>query len=79
MTHISDHLRQLSVGEDVGNIDNDIRNRKTYSIQQVDGMVDSRDSFSLTPDLTISPENTEMNMKTDKTKIQMKMTQTQMK
>ena len=59
MPDIPDHLRWLSLGEDIETTGHNRRDRKIYSIWQVDGLVNSRDSLSLTPDsvdLTVSPE-----------------------
>ena len=59
MIDVPEHLRQLSLGEDIETTDYNRRGRKAYSIPQVDRIIDSRDSLSLTPDsvdLTVSPE-----------------------
>ena len=59
MTEVQDHLRLPSLGEDIETTGHNRRDRKIYSIPQVDGIIDSRDSLSLTPDsvdLMVSPE-----------------------
>ena len=58
MTDIPDHLRQISLGEEIESISYKERDRKRHIIPQVDGTMDSRDSLNETPDridLTISP------------------------
>ena len=53
-----EHLRQISLGEEIENISYAIIDRNTSFIPQVDGIVDSRDSLDRTPDsvdLTESP------------------------
>ena len=55
MTDIPDHLRQISISEEIGSISYEERDRNRHIISQVDGTVDSRDSLNQTPDLTISP------------------------
>ena len=58
MTDISDHLRQISLGEEIESISYEERDRNRHIIPQVDGTVDSRDSLNQTLgsiDLTISP------------------------
>ena len=53
-----EHLRQISLGEEIKNISYAIADRNTSFIPQVDGIVDSRDSLDRTPDrvdLTESP------------------------
>ena len=59
MRDVPDHLRQLSSSEDIETTGHNSRDRKISSIWQVDGIVDSRDSLSLTPnsvDLTVFPD-----------------------
>ena len=59
MTVIPDHLRQISLGEEVESISHKGRDRNRHIIPQLDGTIDSRDSLNQTPDsvnLTISPE-----------------------
>ena len=54
-----EHLRQVSLGEEIGNIRHATAERNVSFIPQVDGIVDSRDSLDRTPDsidLTESPE-----------------------
>ena len=58
MTDIPDHLRQVSLGEEIESISCEERDRNRHIIPQVDGTVDSRDSLNWTPesiDLTVSP------------------------
>ena len=53
-----EHLRQISLGEEIENISYAIIDRNTSFIPQVDGIVDSRDNLDRTPDsidLTESP------------------------
>ena len=53
-----EHLRQISLGEEIENISYAIIDRNASFIPQVDGIVDSRDSLDRTPDsidLTESP------------------------
>ena len=54
-----EHLRQISLGEEIENISQTIADGNVSFIPQVDGVVDSRDSLDRTPDsidLTGSPE-----------------------
>ena len=58
MTDIPDHLRQISLGEEIESISYKERDRNRHIIPQVDGTVDSSNSLNQTPDsidLTISP------------------------
>ena len=58
MTDIPDHLRQISLGEEIESISHKGRDRNRHTIPQVDGTVDSRDSLIQTPDsvdLTVFP------------------------
>ena len=53
-----EHLRQISLGEEIENISYAIADRNASFIPQVDSIVDSRDSFDRIPDsidLTESP------------------------
>ena len=53
-----EHLRQISLGEEIENISYEGKGRKRNFISQVDGIMDSRDSLEQTPDsidLTESP------------------------
>ena len=53
-----EHLRQISLGEEIENISYEEIGRKRNFIPQVDGIMDSRDSLDQTPDsidLTESP------------------------
>ena len=54
-----EHLRQISLGEEIENISQTIADGNVSLIPHVDGIVDSRDSLDRTPDsidLTESPE-----------------------
>ena len=67
ITEIPDHLRQLSLGEEIETTDHHRKHRKEYMIPQVDAIEDSMDSLSTTPesvDLTVSPVK-HMNAKAD--------------
>ena len=58
MTDIPDHLRRISIGEEIESISHKGRNRNRHIIPQVDGTVDSGDSLNQTldsVDLTVSP------------------------
>ena len=58
MTDIPDHLRRISIGEEIESISYEERYRNRHTISQVDGTMDSRDSLNQTPDsvdLTVSP------------------------
>ena len=58
MTDIPDHLRQISLGEEMESISQQETDRNRHIIPQVDGTMDSRDSLNETPDsidLTESP------------------------
>ena len=50
MTDIPDHLRQISLGEEIESINYTERDRNRHIILQVDGTVDSRDSLNWTLD-----------------------------
>ena len=45
-----EHLRQISLGEEIENISYAMADRNVSFIPQVDGIVDSRDSLDRTPD-----------------------------
>ena len=58
MTDIPDHLRWISLGEEIESISHKGRDRNRHIIPQLDGTMDSRDSLNQTPDsvdLTVSP------------------------
>ena len=58
MTHIPEHLRQMSLGEETDSTSYEETDRNRNIIPQVDGTLDSRDSLDHTPDsidLTKSP------------------------
>ena len=70
MTHIPDHLRWISLGEEIESISDKGRDRNRHIIPQLDITIDSRDSLNWTPDsvdLTVSPEKYR-NEQTDKVK-----------
>ena len=70
MTDIPDHLRQISLGEEIESISHKGRDRNRHIIPQVDGTIDSRDNLNWTPDsvdLIISPEKYR-NEQTDRVK-----------
>ena len=48
--YIPNYLRQLRIGENARNIHSDIQNRSKYTVSQVDGIVDSNTSSSITTD-----------------------------
>ena len=55
MTDIPDHLKQISLGEEIESISHKVRDRNRHIIPQVDG---TRDSLKWTPDsvdLIVSP------------------------
>ena len=58
MTDIPDHLRWISLGEEIESISHKGRDQNRHIIPHVYGTVDSRDSINQTPDsvdLTVSP------------------------
>ena len=58
MREIPEHLRQISLGEEIENTSYEEIDRNRHFIPQVDGTMDSRDSLGQTPDhidLTKSP------------------------
>ena len=61
-----EHLRQLSLGEEIENISQTIADGNVSLIPQVDGIVDSRDSPDRTSDSTDLTESPEKNTKTRK-------------
>ena len=61
-----EHLRQISLGEEIGNISQTIADGNVNLIPQVDGIVDSRDSLDKTPDSIDLTESPEKNTKTQK-------------
>ena len=80
MIDIPDHLKGISLGEEIESISHKGRDRNRQSVPQLDGTVDSRDSLSWTPDsidLIISPEKYRNQFEIVKTlmKIQMMMIQ----
>ena len=62
----SEHLRQISLGEEIENISQTIADGNVSLIPQVDGVVDSRDSLDRTPDSIDLTESPEKNTKTQK-------------
>ena len=70
MTDISDHLRWISLGEEIESISHKERDRNRHIIPQVDSILDSRDSLNQTlnsVDLTVFPEKYR-NEQTDRVK-----------
>ena len=61
-----EHLRQISLGEEIENISQTIAEVNVHLIPQVDGVVDSRDSLDRTPDSIDLTESPEKNTKTQK-------------
>ena len=61
-----EHLRQISLGEEIENISQTITDGNVSLIPQVDGVVDSRDSLDRTPDSMDLTESPEKNTKTQK-------------
>ena len=61
-----EHLRQISLGEEIENISHAIIDRNTSFIPQVDGIVDSRDRLDRTPDSIDLTESPVKHMKTQK-------------
>ena len=61
-----EHLRQISLGEEIENISQTIADGNVSLIPQVDGIVDSRDSLDRTPDSIDLTESPEKNTKTQK-------------
>ena len=59
-----EHLRQISLGEEIENISYAIADRNVSFIPQVDGIVDSRDSLDRTPDSIDLTESPVKNMRT---------------
>ena len=62
----SEHLRQISLGEEIGNISYAIADRNVSFIPQVDCIVDSRDSLDKTPDSINLTESPVKNIRTQK-------------
>ena len=60
-----EHLRQISLGEEIENISQKIANGNVSLIPQVDGIVDSRDSLDRTSDSTDLTESPEKNTDED--------------
>ena len=59
-----EHLRRISLGEEIENISQTIPDVNVSLIPQVDGVVDSRDSLDRTPDSIDLTESPEKNTKT---------------
>ena len=59
-----EHLRQISLGEEIENISQTIADVNVSLIPQVNGIVDSRDSLDRTPDSIDLTESPEKNTKT---------------
>ena len=67
ITEFQEHLRRISLGEEIGNISQTIADGDVSLIPQVDGIVDHRDSLDKTPDSIHVTESPEKNTKTQKT------------
>ena len=61
-----EHLRQISLGQEIENISQTIADGNVSLIPQVDGVVDSRNSLDRTPDSIDLTESPEKNTKTQK-------------
>ena len=61
-----EHLRRISLGEEIENISQTIADGNVSLIPQVDGVVDSRDSLDRTPDSIDLTKTPEKNTKTQK-------------
>ena len=61
-----EHLRQISLGQEIENVSQTIADGNVSLIPQVDRVVDSRDSLDRTPDSTDLTESPEKNTKTRK-------------
>ena len=61
-----EHLRQISLRQEIENISQTIADGNVSHIPQVDGVVDSRDSLDRTPDSIDLTESPEKNTKTQK-------------
>ena len=69
ITEFPEHLRRISLGEEIGNISQTIADGNVSLIPQVDGIVNSRDSLGKTPDsidVTESPRGKYKDTKTDR-------------
>ena len=64
ITEFPEHLRQISLGEEIENISQTIADGNVSLIPQVAGVVDSRDSLDRTPDSIDLTESPEKNTKT---------------
>ena len=64
MTDIQDHLRWISLGEEIESIRHKGRDRNRHIIPQLDVTIDSWDCCNQTPDsvdMTVSQKSVEMN------------------
>ena len=66
ISEFPEHLRRISLGEEIGNISQTIADGDVSLIPQVDGIVDHRDSLDKTPDSIDLTESPEKNTKTQK-------------
>ena len=66
ISEFPEHLRQISLGEEIENISQTIANGNLSLILQVDGIVDSRDSLDRTSDSIDLTESPGKNTKTPK-------------
>ena len=63
-SEFQEHIRRISLGEEIENISQTIANGNVSLIPQVDGIVDSRDSLARTSDSINLTEPPEKNTKT---------------
>ena len=66
ITEFPEHLRRISLGEEIGNISQTMTDGNVSLIPQVDGIVDSRNSLDKTPDSIDLTESPKKNTKTRK-------------
>ena len=64
ISEFPEHLRQITLSEEIENISQTIADGNVSLIPQVDGIVDSRDSLDKTPDSIDLTESPEKNTKT---------------
>ena len=64
--YFPEHLRRISLGEEIENISYAIMGRNVSFIPQVDGIIDSRDGLDKTPDSTGLTESPVKNIRTQK-------------
>ena len=61
-----EHLREISLGEEIENISYAIMDKNVSFFSQVDGIIDSRDSLDKTPDSIDLTESPAKNIRTQK-------------